>query len=308
MNCKLNFIVFYTLLASLVPTSFATGQVAPGGPTSELIDATTLEIYREYIVPVGKFETDSVKAAIELVAVRSERQPKFRDLLRKDFATSRQQNNDGYDSRKLLSLITAVLDRDGAKRWQFEETKRLASPAQRVLLSSDDLYRESPLLADTIKYGRKCGRSEIDDFTFAVRQAHHPQGEQFLLDVLHNPVDQGKPIQGAVGATGKWPDNTGGSWLAARFHAAVGLAELGVEDGVKWLIEHAKPNDFGIDSSVDSHRHALVGTSSLRANCIAVLYNLSGIVSKGDGSQQDWDEWWHENATSLAPHPVALNP
>lgn len=308
MNSKFNVIVFSTLLASVAITSHATGQTLPENATPKLIDATTLELYRQYIAPIGKIESDSVQAAIKLVAVRGEGIPEFRDLLRKDFATSRQEGSQGYDSRKLLLLITAVLDREGAKRWHHEYVKRTGFPAQRVLPSRDDLYRESPLLADVIKYGRKCGRSEIDDFTFAVRQAHHSQGGPFLLDVLHNPVDRGNPIQGVDTSKGKWPDNTGGRWEEARFHAAVGLAELGVEDGVRWLIEHAKPNDFGIDGSVESHRQALVGTSSLRTNCIAVLYDLSGLKAKGDGSQQDWNNWWHKNAATFTPRQVALKP
>ena len=82
------------------------------------VDATTLELYNRYIARVGKIEMASVRAAIELVAARGSGDKDFRALLRKDFATSRQKDNQRYDSRKLLSLITAVLHRDGGMRWQ----------------------------------------------------------------------------------------------------------------------------------------------------------------------------------------------
>lgn len=112
-------------------------------------------------------------------------------------------------------------------RWQREEEKRTGNPGQRALPQGDALYRESPLLAVVIKYGRKCGRSEIDNFAFAVRQAHHPQGKQFLLDVLNNPFDAGSLFDKTDITKGNWPDNVGGGWEEARFLAAVGLAELG---------------------------------------------------------------------------------
>ena len=122
----------------------------------------------------------------------------------------------------ILELITSILDRDGGIRWRHEEGKGTGFPArqQRPFPSDDSLYRESLLLEDVIKYGRTCGRSEIDDFVFAVRQAHHPRGKQFLLDVLNNPSDPGNSFQGTDKTKGKWSDNIGGSWEEARFHAA----------------------------------------------------------------------------------------
>jgi hypothetical protein len=306
MNCKSNVTVFCTVLAAVALPSLVTGQTPPGNETPKPIDATTLELYRQYIAPIGKIESDSVWAAIVLVAARGHGVPEFRELLRKDFATSRQEDRRGYDSRKLLSLITAVLGREGGERWQREEVKRTGIGSSRALPLRDDLDRESLLLADVIKYGRECGRSEIDDFAFAVRLAHHPQGKQFLLDVLHNPVDRDNPVDGTAKTKGQWPDNIGGGWEEARFYAAVGLAELGVEDGVRWLIEHARPNEFGLDGHVDRHPHASTRTSSLRANCNAVLFDLSGLQTQGDGSHQDWDAWWHNSAATFTPRPVAL--
>jgi len=83
---------------------------------------------------------------------------------------------------------------------------------------------------------------------------------------------------------------------------------LGAHEGVQWLIEHARPNDFGIDGNVDRHQHARITSSSLRANCNAVLGDLSGLQTQGDGSQPDWDRWWQENAASFTPRPVTLKP
>src|SRR5690606_20170393 len=146
MNCKSNVTVLCTLLAAVAVTSLVAGQTPPGKATPKLIDATTLELYGQYVARVGKIESSSVQAAIVLVAARGHGVPEFRELLRKDFATSRQEDAQRYDSRKLLALITAVLERDGGIRWQREEEKRTGVPQQRVRPSHDDLDRESLLL------------------------------------------------------------------------------------------------------------------------------------------------------------------
>jgi hypothetical protein len=275
------------------PQPNAGDRTPPGNPAPEPIDATTLELYNRYIAKVGKIESASVQAAIELVAARGSGDGEFRALLRNDFATSRQEDNQSFDSRKLLALITKVLYREGGMRWQLEYEKQTGQPGQRVLPPGDALYRESPLLTDVIKYGRKCGRSEIDDFVFAVRQAHHPQGKQFLLDVLNNPSDPGNPFEGSDKTKGKWPDNIGGGWEEARFIAAVGLAELNVEEGVRWLIEHARPDDFGTGAE-------------LRKKCNRALHSLSGLQNKGEEFWVDWDTWWRENKDSFSPRRVYL--
>lgn len=292
--------------------SKAETQFQSNGDQPQPLGATTLELYNQYIAKVGKIESASIAAAIELVASRAAGDPAFRELLRKDFATSRQEENQRYDSRKLLALITKVLYRDGGMRWQIEEEKRSGIPGQRALpqrgplRQGDEVYRESALLADVIKYGRKCGRSEIDDFVFAVRQAHHPQGKQFLRDVLQNPSNPGDTTKGADIAEGNWPDNIGGGWQEARFLAAVGLAELGVEEGVRWLIEHARPNDFGEGGTIWHHTHFRSRTDGMRSNCELVLYDLTGVQNQGENRPTDWDKWWKENKELFAPRRVSL--
>jgi hypothetical protein len=198
------------------------------------------------------------------------------------------------------------------------------------------LYRKSPLLAQVIEYGRESNSSDIDAFVFAARQAHHPQAKQFLLDVLHNPHVLHNPLdsdfdplgdaatESAKGkAKGKWADNQGGSWEEARFHAAIGLAELGVKDGVVWLIDGARANNSGVYGSIFRHPHALDKSGGgLRINCEHALADLTGLTrllveapdsgSPGNPSKperrRDWDKWWRETAKSFTPRPVTLKP
>ena len=308
------------------------------GPIPQPVDATTLALYNQYIARVGKIETASINAATELVATRGSRDPKFRALLRKDFATSRQEENQRYDSRKLLTLIAKILYRDAGMRWQREYEKRTGLPGQRALpqrgprRQGDEVYRESPMLSDVIEYGRKCDRSELSNFVFAIRQAHHPQGKQFLLDVLNEPPGHFDPFPGGTydkdkkddpadsrdfptfpsdpardgdgdAVKRKWPFAPGDT---ARFIAAVGLAELGIEDGVRWLIENARPNEHGLDGTVRRHTHISNRSGSLRANCKAALHELSALQNQGEENPIDWDKWWQENQKKFSPRRVSL--
>lgn len=313
MNRNSNIIVLGTLLVSIAVTAPAIGDKPQENAPPQPIDAVSLELYGQYIGQSGKINASSIEAAIVLVADRSGDDQEFRELLRKDFAASQKADKQRYVLRKQLSLITAVLHRDGAARWQHESEKRTGLIGQRVIPSGKFLYRDSPLLADVIEFGRECHGSEIDDFAFAVRQAHHPQGKQFLLDVLHNPSQaenllQAPGKQAADKAVGKWAEGVGGIGDEARFIAAVGLAELGVKDGVDWLIQHAKPNQFGIDGNVDSHPHVGIHTSSLRENCDAALHDLTGLPRKFEWGTPTWDEWWKKNAATFTPRSISLRP
>lgn len=267
------------------------------------IDATTKALYGQYISNTHKISTTSVQAAIELVAARGHRDAAFRALLENDFVRSCKEDKFGNVRRRLLDLVAKVLMHDAGPRWQSEEEKRTGLPGQRVLQPDAVLYRKSPLLARVIEYGRKSPSSEIDAFVFAVRQAHHPQGKQFLLDVLHDPSDE-TPFAGADPAKSKWPYRIRGT---ARFLAAVGLAELGVKEGVRWLVRHARTNNAGVYGTVRNYPHARDRTGNLRVNCEYALRDLAGVQRSQDRDQwRDWDQWWRKNSASFTPRRVTL--
>ena len=164
------------------------------------------------------------------------------------------------------------------------------------------LYAESKMLERVITRGRQSDRSDIDAFVLTIREAHHLQGKPFFLDVLRNP-ELTDPLATGESETerGKWPDNVGGSWSDAKFHAAVALAELGEAEGVEWLLEKAKPNDFGIDGTVFAAPHYRVHTGSLRENCRYVLADLSGLQPAEEFDQ--WIAWWAANKINYRPGP-----
>ena len=95
--------------------------------------------------------------------------------------------------------------------------------------------------------------------------------------------------------------------MEAKFHAAVGLAELGEHAGVEWLIRQSEPNEFGVGSKSASLNHAphrKATRSNLRESCLHALADLSGLPPADKGDQ--WKVWWATNKDDFAPNPVAL--
>ena len=159
-----------------------------------------------------------------------------------------------------------------------------------------------------ITQGRKADRSDIDAFVFALRQAHHADGIAFLRDVLRNPevnALETPPAQTPPAVqTGKWADNLGGSWREAKFHAAVGLAELGESVGVEWLIEHARPTKFGLGASLFQLQHSRDPDGFMQVSCRHSLIDLFGLKPTADFAQLEG--WWKSNQGQFHPSPVAL--
>ncbi|MEX0936880.1 MAG: hypothetical protein WDZ59_03395 [Pirellulales bacterium] len=301
---------------------------------NESVDLVTEQLFRRYVISGGKIPTSEVKAAIELVAARG-RNPAFSKTVLSEFEKSCEDENRTV-RRNLLELMSKMLAVEGSQRWRYERARR----TDEVELSATTftptpspknekiIYSESKMLERVIARGRHADRHDMDAFVIAVRQAHHPQGKQFLLDVLRNPPDplraeerfaddkssrvgdRPEPERGAEGtpgARGKWPDNRGGSWLEAKFHAAVGLAELGEPAGVEWLIKESERNDFGVGSMSASLNHAphyKAVRSNLRESCLQTLADLSGRQATDDMDQ--WNAWWAANQDQFEPRPVAL--
>lgn len=288
----------------------------------EIDEFVTERLFRQYVLANGKIASSSVSAAIQLVAARGNNE-EFRALLLTEFENSCDgEGNSRTVRQNILRVIGNILanEYEGGARWRFELEKQARAAGTYDLpqqaspcLPNETLYRESLLLTRVIARGYQADSSDIDHFTCTVIRAHHPQSKQFLLDVLRHPQSDSvgpaanSPLKGEEQVVGKWTDHQGGSWRDARFHAAIGLAELGEPVGVEWLIAKALPNDFGLDDSVSRSQHYFATGSSLRENCryaLTDLFDLKGI----DQTNQDWPALWGSRRDNFTPHPVGLKP
>ncbi len=252
--------------AATIPPQVPTVESEESKP-SEDVDAVTMQLFHNYVISGGKIPTESLNAAIELVAARGGMNARFREILMAEFVKSCEDNNFRNARNNLLKVMQKILASEGAWRWQDEQRQRTGEANQSALAVPTDPQRldaESEMLNQLIAQGRQSDSSDIDALVIAIRQAHHPEAIPFLLDVLQNPESTAPPIASAEPVTlkSKWADFQGGSWRDARFHAAVGLAELGEATGVQWLLAKAKPNNFGLDGTVYRGQHHLATRGS----------------------------------------------
>lgn len=284
--------------AALVP--FVSGNVSAAAATNalpaEAMDPVSKELFENYLVHAFKISSDDVQAAIQLVASRSAGHIEAEDVI---MSTLERADNKTVQ-RNLIAVITKILAKDGAMRWQREleartgETGQAATAFQRRGQSGANAAdSDAPLrglLDRVLALGRNADRANIDDFVMALRQSHHPAGKEFLLDVLRNPE---------TGITdGKWSDNIGGTWRDAKFHAAIALAELGDPAGIQWLI--AQTDDrFGHGGEVSRAPHVGPAMKSLRNCCVHALSELSG--QPATLTQSEWQHWWSNNQSEFVP-------
>lgn len=72
----------------------------------------------------------------------------------------------------------------------------------------------------------------------------------------------------------------------AKFHAAVGLAQLADAAGFEWLIAHSADSQARVELAQPAH----VPKSSLNTGCVAALRILTG--EKSLNTRAGWADWW----------------
>lgn len=253
------------------------GKERQGQPNDVLCEL----LMQQYILARGKIQTDDVKAAIRLVASRGRNNGYWRIVL-KEFEKSCDAN-ERIVTANTLAVLTGILSYGGRARWQFERKQTgqasLPSPG-----GAQTPYFVGPeVLQRVIARAGQADKREIDSFVIAVRQSHDTRSKQFLLDVLRGT-------------------KTEGSWSDARYLAAVGLAELGVHEGVEWLIAYsdvpAARSDVGdIDINRAPHRYAPRNTRF--QCCRRAMADLTG--QPPTLTKARWKEWWAANRTDFVP-------
>ena len=249
-------------------------------------DYVMLQLQR-YIIRQGKIETRRIRMAMDVVASEGVRIPEVRKILLDELKKSHANRNGLVQRKQILSVTGRILAQDAQSRWAHEYAKRPgAFPQQRAIPPETAVYAKSPYLEDIMELGMKATRSDIAYYVMAVRNAHHPQAISFLLDVVNNP-GAGGPFDNRP-ATGKWTDNIGGGWNAAKLYAAAGLAELGRPEGMQWLIQQTRPRDYQYE----------IGEMSVQ-----VLRDLTR--SQRDLGFNGWNAWWEQNQNTFSPDPAS---
>jgi hypothetical protein len=221
-------------------------------------------LLREYVFNTGKIESRSVNAATDLLATRGRSKEFWRVVLR-HFKEAGAKDR-GLQSSRLLTVLTIMLEYDGRARWLLARPDELRQSAwvPEIKLSED-------VLDTIIERARAADRSQLDAHVIAVVVAHDPRAKAFLKTILEandQRIDQG-----------------------TRFHAAVGLAELGETDGFRWLVE-ANPS-----GEVWSAPHLEARTGGCLESRVHALNDLTGLDKT---SIEEWQAWWKTHRGPVA--------
>jgi hypothetical protein len=140
------------------------------------------------------------------------------------------------------------------------------------------------VVTDLLERGRKADRFRIDHYTIALARARVPEARDFFKSILHatkapiiNP-DQAKAAD--HGSTGPYHSES------TRFHAAVGLAQLGDSEGIDWLIANC---EFSQGTVTNARPQGSRPGGDLSACCSEALRHLSGERSRT--SKAEWAAW-----------------
>ncbi|MAG92792.1 MAG: hypothetical protein CMJ48_03455 [Planctomycetaceae bacterium] len=226
-------------------------------------DDVTRQLFEQYIARQAKISTDSVMAATHLVAERGRASGFWKDVLKE---LKRNNPNSEIGCVRVLGKMLAIdaSARDSIRR--HNETGELSAWHAVVRLGPQ-------VVDELIERGGKADRFRTDHYTIALARARTPKARDFFLSILRVPRSSG-PFKNA----GVHMDGT-------KFHAAVGLAQLGDSAGIDWLIANAEHHGSVLGARPRGTRPG----GGLSACCVEALRQLSG--QNGLTSKAEWTEW-----------------
>jgi hypothetical protein len=241
-------------------------------------------LFDAYIARPVKESSTTVMAAAEIVADRGRETGFWRTVLEK------LKTNDEHSEIGCVRVLGMMLAADAGARDAIRLQKetgefRSAQPPT--------VYLGPEVVAALIERGQQADRFRIDHYTIALVRARAPETRDFFLSILR--AKTGPSAAAAVLENLAYRDST-------RFHAAVGLAQLGDRDGINWLIAHSEDTTGTVSNAWPYGAQA---GGSLGDCCIAALRQLSG--ERNLTTRAEWEAWSKTaDPSQLARHAVVL--
>lgn len=266
----------------------------------------------EKLISNPKMDGKSTERYTAIVATRMTSDIEFAKYVQEQFQMACAGGESTFQARRyLLDVLARAFHVLGQSRWSSDLVSSqqhftpIATGPREIL----DLERSA--LESVVTFGRKATRSDIVDFVRTARASHHPDALPFLRDVLQNsqlpppsPYASPQSVPTTDSNQSTWSDNIGGTWPDATFIAAVGLAEQGDALAVEWMLDKAKPNDFGLDMSINQSRHKRDRSGSLRESSRCAVADLFGQSQESTADQLS--DWWKLNRSQFVPRAVGL--
>jgi hypothetical protein len=264
-----------TRICSLILVAAVALLPAVGTAQDRQPDEVTRALFEQYVARQAKINTESVMAATQLVADRG-RTTGFWKVVLAELKSDNPNSEIGCIRVLGKMLATDAAARDTIKRQK--ETGEISAWIPSVHLGPE-------VVAELVKRGEKADRFRIDHYTIALARARVSESSDFFKAILRAEQSSGPPVQNAIRAP---EDRPRGPYHldSTRFHAAVGLAQLGEREGIDWLVAHSEYTEGTVSNGVP------VGTppgGSLYKCCREALRHLS--LENTRTTHAEWAAW-----------------
>lgn len=261
--------ILFLLLVIIVSTVLE----VPAEEVTSQPDPLCQMLFDTYIARQGKINTSTIMAASHIVAERG-RNTGFWKIVLRELQRGQDQSEVGCVRvlGKMLAIDAAA--RDAIRR--ETETGQVGQWAASVCLGPE-------VVKELITRGSAADRFRVDHYAIALLRARVPDTTEFFRMILR--------------------DDNGQHYLAGtKFHAAVGLAQIGEPDGFAWLIKHSEDPLPTVSNAWPSR----VSNLNLDTCSVAALRDLSD--EKNLRSKQEWESWWDKvDKRSLPKHLVSMD-
>jgi hypothetical protein len=239
---------------------------------SDQPDDISQQLFETYVARGGLVNTSTRIAAEHIVAERGRDSGFWRSIL-KELQKGDEESEVGCVHVLGKMLAVDARARDVIRR--EKETGQIGQWRAAVCLGPE-------VVQELIRRGQKTERFRVDHYAIALARARVPEATEFLQMILRDEVGKGED--------------------SAKFHAAVGLAQLGEADGFVWLIAHSDNIQGHVSNAWPSR---MSEAKNLGGCCGAALRQVSGEDLK---TKQDWESWWEKvNRKTLPKSHVEMD-
>lgn len=219
----------------------------------------------------GKNTSHTVVAAIELLTRHGRRNGYWRTVL------DELRKGNRSSERRCVTVLGKMLAIDA----QGRAFLALSDKEQRRVASAPSVALDEEVVLELLKRAQQADRLLLDFYVIALARAHDGRTRGFFTDIVSSRA-------------GVHHD------ASTRFHAAVGLAQLGDEKGVEWLIDYLDDTSSVFHAWPPGFADYNLGTCCSRA--LLSLTQQTDLFSKAA-----WRKWWDSARDGFFPkHPLVL--
>lgn len=230
-------------------------------------DHLTRQLFEQYVANRGKINGESVLAATHLVAERGRENGFWKSVL------AELKRNDEQSEIGCVRVLGKMLATDAAARVAIRrrnETGEITAWVPMVCLGHE-------VVTELLNRAYRADRFRIDHYTIALARSRVPETKEFFQSILRVPVPN-NPFTAIPASQGHLE--------STRFHAAVGLSQLGEFEGVDWMIANCEDTTGHV---MNAWPKGATRGGGLDACCVDVLRQMSDEQARK--SKADWAAW-----------------